>query len=185
MVRAIVRIYLREVCHHVALFDRPRRDYSVLPQTPRAQKRLHSTRLGRNRFFLFKGCDALLGAQNHTPSGWLPAAQNIPSIHAIIFTGGLIVTIQSAIASTHDINDIGFKLIAQAFTKAPGYFHSLQWRHIFITHSDENAQQLRRQSLPGLESRRILVYSAVLNPANLRLTPQKLNNAQRIRVRRC
>jgi hypothetical protein len=141
--------------------------------------------LGRNRFFLFKGCDALLGAQNHTPSGWLPAAQNIPSIHAIIFTGGLIVTIQSAIASTHDINDIGFKLIAQAFTKAPGYFHSLQWRHIFITHSDENAQQLRRQSLPGLESRRILVYSAVLNPANLRLTPQKLNNAQRIRVRRC
>jgi hypothetical protein len=27
--------------------------------------------VGSESIFLFKGCDALLGAQNHTPSGWL------------------------------------------------------------------------------------------------------------------
>ena len=159
--------------------------------------------VGSESVFVFKGCEALLRAQDHTTSGWLPAAPNFPSIDAIIFTDGLIVTIQSAIApthdaediipklvaqalaSTHDAEDIGFKLVAQAFNKALRYFRSLQWRHIFVTHSDENAKQLRRQSLPGLESKQILVYSAVLNPVNLRLTPQKLNDAQRIRVRRC
>ena len=71
------------------------------------------------------------------------SAQNVPSINAIVFTDGLIVTIRSTIAPTHDAKNIGFILVAQAFNKAIRYFHSLQWRHIFITHSDENAQQLR------------------------------------------
>jgi hypothetical protein len=139
--------------------------------------------VGSESVFVFEGCKALTRAQDHTTSGWLPAALNFPSIDAIIFTDGLIVTIQSTISSTHDAKDIGFKQIAQGFKKALRYFRSLQWRHIFVTHSDENAQQLRSQSLPGLESKRIWVYSAVLNPANLRLTPQKLHDAQRIRVR--
>jgi hypothetical protein len=58
--------------------------------------------VGSESVLVFKRCEALPRAQDHTTSGWLPAAQNFPSIDAIIFTDGLIVTIQSVITPTHD-----------------------------------------------------------------------------------
>jgi hypothetical protein len=127
--------------------------------------------VGSESVFVFKGCEALLGARDHTISGWLHATQNLLSIDVIIFTDGLILTIQSAIAPTHDAEDMGSEPVAQVSDKAFRHFRSLQWHHMFITHSDDNAQELRRQLLLGPESNRILVYFAVLNPANLRLTP--------------
>jgi hypothetical protein len=90
--------------------------------------------VGSESVFVFKGCEALLGAQTHATSGWLPAAQNLPSIDAIVFTDGLIVTIRSVIAPIHDAEDMGFKQVTEGLNNAKRYFRSLQWRHIFVTH---------------------------------------------------
>ena len=56
---------------------------------------------------------------------------------------------------------------------------------MFLTYCEENAKKWREQEFPHLDGKNIYIYSAVLNPARLGLTPNMLSEAQTRRVCEC
>ena len=138
--------------------------------------------VAEDTLFVFGGKNALLKARNHTTSGWLPPDPNFPSFDAIIFTPKRIVTIQATIASTHDAKLGGFTYVEDVYKPTGHYRRGRKWCHVFVTHREESAAMLRNQKLSEVEDKGIDIYSAVLNPAGLGLTPAALSDAQSKRV---
>jgi hypothetical protein len=132
--------------------------------------------------FIFGKEGALLKVQDHTISGWLSAAPNYPSFDAIIFTPNHIITLQATIASTHNTKLLGFELVEKVYKPNNCYQSGHTWCHVFLTHCEGNAERLRAQAFPKLEKKNIGIYSAVLNPAQLGMTPEVVQHAQTRRV---
>ncbi|KAH8989499.1 hypothetical protein EDB92DRAFT_2003024 [Lactarius akahatsu] len=122
-------------------------------------------------FFDRKSALKLKDVNGHRPPFCLlPNAQNFPTADAIVITHNFVITIQVTVSGEHGANADGFKeiknLIPASLKKIPDKKNKRKkdkpWRHVFITHSDNRAESLRDQNLPGLPVG-ALVYSGVFD----------------------
>ncbi|KAH9000046.1 hypothetical protein EDB92DRAFT_2079954 [Lactarius akahatsu] len=126
----------------------------------------------KTTFFDRKSGLRLKDVNGHKPPFcFLPNAQNFPTADAIVITHDFIITIQVTVSNEHGANVDGFeeikKLIPASLQKNPSQKKNKRmkdkpWRHVFITHSDNRAEFLRNQNLPGLPDG-VLVYSGVFD----------------------
>ncbi|KAH9172976.1 hypothetical protein EDB89DRAFT_1905679 [Lactarius sanguifluus] len=100
---------------------------------------------------------------NKPPFCLLPKPKIFPTADAIVITREFVITIQVTLSNEHDANQAGFdeikKIIPASLRMTPSK-QDKPWRHVFITHSDNWAESLRAQNLPGLPDG-ALVYSGV------------------------
>ncbi|KAH9177660.1 hypothetical protein EDB89DRAFT_2064625 [Lactarius sanguifluus] len=102
---------------------------------------------------------------NKPPFCLLPKPKNFPTADAIVITREFVITIQVTLSNEHDANQAGFdeikKIIPASLRTTPSK-QDKPWRHVFITHSDDWAESLRAQNLPGLPDG-ALAYSGVFD----------------------
>ncbi|KAH9172974.1 hypothetical protein EDB89DRAFT_1905677 [Lactarius sanguifluus] len=106
------------------------------------------------------GCDK-------PPFCLLPKPKNFPTADAIVITDEFVITIQVTVSNQHGAKKDGFdeikKIIpASLRTQKNKPKQYKPWRHVFITHSDNEAESLRKQNLPGLPDGALL-YSGVFD----------------------
>ena len=138
---------------------------------------------GENMEYFLKVEDLKDADKYQSPKCWVPVAQNLPTMDAIVITDEFVITIQAIISSKHDAKSTGFEKVHICL---PSKISARQWCHVFLTNSEKAANSLRVNVLKDLPKKmNIHLYSAFFdtNRWDSILTPGHLEELDQDKVR--
>jgi len=111
----------------------------------------------------------------NVPFCWRPTSSSFTSIDGIICNNSDIFLVQATVTSKHDVKVSGLDAI---YNSLPiGFCQKCNWHLVFITPTEESAQDLRNQStsLPSHQKKTLAIYSCTFMVGQGKLSEAEMN----------